>query len=203
MHHNFPSNLNNFLTLNATGDDTFMVNSHDSKVEASPCDIMTQINCRSPTAGQMTLLISSLVLISTGAGGVRPCSLAFGADQLDRKDNPKNSRVLESFFGWYYASAAISVLIALTGIVYIQDHLGWRVGFGIQAILMLLSSLVFFLASSLYLKHKASKSLLTGFVQVIVVSYKNRNLTFPLQNSSGSYHHKRDSEIVAPTDKLR
>ncbi|XWS11946.1 hypothetical protein CRYUN_Cryun37aG0048600 [Craigia yunnanensis] len=167
-----------------------------------PCDLLTQ-SCRSPTAAQMTLLISSLVLISTGAGGVRPCSLAFGADQLDRRDNPKNDRVLESFFGWYYASAAISVLIALTGIVYIQDHLGWRVGFGIPAILMLLSALVFFLASPLYLKQKASKSLLTGFVQVIVVAYKNRNLTFPLPNSSGNYYHKRDSKIVAPTDKLR
>ncbi|XWS20255.1 hypothetical protein CRYUN_Cryun31cG0084900 [Craigia yunnanensis] len=167
-----------------------------------PCDLSTQ-SCRSPTAAQMTLLVSSLVLISTGAGGVRPCSLAFGADQLDRRDDPKNDRVIESFFGWYYASAAISVIIALTGIVYIQDHLGWRVGFGIPAILMFLSALVFFLASPLYLKQKASKSLLTGFVQVVVVAYKNRNLTFPLPNSSTSYHHKRDSKIVAPTDKLR
>ncbi|KAK6264100.1 Proton-dependent oligopeptide transporter family - like 10 [Theobroma cacao] len=167
-----------------------------------PCDLLTQ-SCRSPTAAQMTLLTSSFVLISVGAGGVRPCSLAFGADQLDRRDNPKNDRVLESFFGWYYASAAISVLIALTGIVYIQDHLGWKVGFGVPAILMLLSAIVFFLASPLYLKQKASKSLFTGFVQVVVVAYKNRNLTFPLPNSSGCYHHKRDSKIVAPTDKLR
>ncbi|OMO66685.1 Proton-dependent oligopeptide transporter family [Corchorus olitorius] len=168
----------------------------------SPCDLLSQ-NCKSPTAGQMTLLISSLVLIAIGAGGVRPCSLAFGADQLDRRDNPKNDRVLESFFGWYYVSAAISVIIALTGIVYIQDHLGWKVGFGVPAILMVISTLVFFLASPLYLKQKASKSLLTGLVQVIVVAYKNRNLTFPLQNSNGCYHHKKDSQIVAPTDKLR
>ncbi|KAK8584811.1 hypothetical protein V6N13_138757 [Hibiscus sabdariffa] len=167
-----------------------------------PCDRMTQ-SCRSPTAGQMTLLFSSFVLISIGAGGVRPCSLAFGADQLDRRDKPKNDRVLESFFGWYYASAAISVLIALTGIVYIQDHLGYRVGFGVPAILMLISTLVFFLASPFYFKQTASKSLLTGFVQVVVVAYKNRNLTIPLPSSTGSYHHKRESNIVAPTDKLR
>ncbi|KAG4199152.1 hypothetical protein ERO13_A05G131900v2 [Gossypium hirsutum] len=167
-----------------------------------PCDLMTQ-TCSSPTSAQMTLLFFSFVLISLGAGGVRPCSLAFGADQLDRRDNPKNVRVLESFFGWYYASAAISVLIALTGIVYIQDHFGYRVGFGVPAILMLLSALVFFLASPFYLKQQASKSLLTGFVQVIIVAYKNRNLTFPLPNSTASYHHKRDSNVVAPTDKLR
>lgn len=167
-----------------------------------PCDLLIQ-SCRSPTAAQLTLLTSAFVFISVGAGGVRPCSLAFGADQLDRRDNPKNERVLESFFGWYYASAAISVLIALTGIVYIQDHLGWRVGFGVPAILMLLSTLVFFLASPLYLRQKPSKSLLIGIVQVIVVAYKNRNLTFPVPSSSASYHHKRDSEIVAPSAKLR
>ncbi|MBA0761240.1 hypothetical protein Gotri_023915 [Gossypium trilobum] len=166
------------------------------------CDLLTQ-RCRSPTAAQMSLLISSFVLISIGAGGVRPCSLAFGADQLDQRDNPKNDRVLESFFGWYYASAAISVLIALTGIVYIQDHLGYRVGFGVAAILMLLSVLVFFIASPLYLKLNPSKSLLTGFLQVMVVAHKNRNLTFPLPDSTGSYHHRRDSNIAAPTHKLR
>ncbi|MBA0707381.1 hypothetical protein Golax_019430 [Gossypium laxum] len=166
------------------------------------CDLLTQ-RCRSPTAAQMSLLICSFVLISIGAGGVRPCSLAFGADQLDRRDNPKNDRVLESFFGWYYASAAISVLIALTGIVYIQDHLGYRVGFGVSAVLMLLSVLVFFIASPLYLKLNPSKSLLTGFLQVMVVAYKNRNLTFPLPDSTGSYHHRRDSNIAAPTHKLR
>ncbi|PPS00102.1 hypothetical protein GOBAR_AA20560 [Gossypium barbadense] len=166
------------------------------------CDLLTQ-RCRSPTAAQMSLLISSFVLISIGAGGVRPCSLAFGADQLDQRDNPKNDKVLKSFFGWYYASAAISVLIALTGIVYIQDHLGYRVGFSVSAILMLLSVLLFFIASPLYLKLNPSKSLLTGFLQVMVVAYKNRNLTFPLPDSTGSYHHRRDSNIVAPSHKLR
>ncbi|CAI0423204.1 unnamed protein product [Linum tenue] len=138
-----------------------------------------------PTAGQLTLLFSSLALISIGAGGIRPCSLAFGADQVDNRANPaKNKRILETFFGWYYASTALSVLIALTAIVYIQDHLGWRVGFGVPAILMLLSALFFFVASPLYVKHKASTSLLTGFARVAVVAYKNRKLPFPSESKS-------------------
>lgn len=82
--------------------------------------------------------------MSIGAGGVRPCSLAFGADQIDNKDNPMNKRMLERFFGWYYASAAIAIVLAFTGIVYIQDHLGWKVGFGIPALLMFLSAALFF-----------------------------------------------------------
>lgn len=173
------------------------------KLKPSPCDILTE-RCKSPTAGQTTLLVLSFSLMSIGAGGIRPCSLAFGADQVDKRDNPKNERILESFFSWYYASAAVSVIIALTGIVYIQDHLGWRLGFGVPAILMFLATILFFLASSLYVKQKASKSLFTGIAQVIVVAYKNRKLPLPNGNSdNGLYHHKKDSELVAPTDKIR
>ncbi|EEF46428.1 protein NRT1/ PTR FAMILY 1.2 [Ricinus communis] len=166
------------------------------------CDLMTQ-NCKSPTAGQITMLLSSMAFISIGAGGIRPCSLAFGADQLDNKSNPKNERILESYFGWYYASTAISVLIALTGIVYIQDHHGWRVGFGVPAILVFLSAFLFFIASPLYLKQKASKSLLAGFAQVLVVAYKNRKIPFPPTNSDSKYHRRKNSEYITPTENIR
>ncbi|XP_062089188.1 protein NRT1/ PTR FAMILY 1.2-like [Humulus lupulus] len=173
------------------------------KLKPSRCDIFTQ-SCKAPTSGQTTFLALSFSLISIGAGGIRPCSLAFGADQVDKRDNPKNKRVLESFFSWYYASTAVSVIIALTGIVYIQDKLGWRLGFGVPAILMFLATVLFFLASSLYVKQKASKSLFTGLAQVIVVAYKNRKLPLPNESSDdGLYHHNKDSELVAPSDKLR
>lgn len=166
-----------------------------------PCDQMTQ-SCRSATPAQYALLVSSFGLMSVGAGGIRPCSLAFGADQLYRKDSRNNESVLESYFGWYYASAAVSVLIALTGIVYIQVHLGWKVGYGVPAILMFCASLLFFVASPLYIKMKASKSLLTGFLQVIVVTYKNRQVAFPPHGSNG-YHHDKCSTFTTPTKKLR
>lgn len=169
-----------------------------------PCDQSTS-TCESTSTPQMILLISAFALISIGAGGIRPCSLAFGADQLDRKENPNNKRVLESYFNWYYASAFISVLVALTGIVYTQDHLGWKVGFGIPAILMFFSAFLFVLASPFYVKQKANRSLFTGLAQVIAVAYKNRKLDFPSQDLDGfrCYHQKKGSEFVLPTNKLR
>ncbi|CAM8992065.1 unnamed protein product [Rhodiola kirilowii] len=171
------------------------------QVKPPPCTQMEK--CQSSTPAQLTLLISSFALMSIGAGGVRPCSLAFGADQLDRRDNPKNERVLESYFGWYYASAAVSVIVALTAIVYIQDHFGWKIGFGVPVLLMFLSASLFFLASPLYVKHQASTSLFTGFIQVIVVACKNRKLALPPKNTSGWYHCRKNSELLMPTDKLR
>ena len=159
-------------------------------------------NCQSATTAQLAILLSCFALISIGGGGIS-CSLAFGADQLNKKTNPNNPRVLESFISWYIASQAVSVVFALTGIIYIQDHFGWKVGFGVPAALMLLSTVLFFLISRRYVKHKPHGSLLTGFAQVIVVAYKNRKLSFPPKGSTGMYHHKKDSTLVAPTDKLR
>ncbi|XP_057735766.1 protein NRT1/ PTR FAMILY 1.2-like isoform X1 [Arachis stenosperma] len=166
-----------------------------------PCDPATE-TCNSATTMQMAILISSLALMAFGNGGLQ-CSLAFGADQVNSKDNPNNQRALEIYFSWYYASSAISVIIAFTGIVYIQDHLGWKLGFGVPAALMFLSTFFFFLASPLYIKHKTHGSLLTGFARVIVAAYKNRKLRLPARKSTGMYLQKKDSDLLVPTDKLR
>ncbi|XP_061367509.1 protein NRT1/ PTR FAMILY 1.2-like isoform X2 [Gastrolobium bilobum] len=171
------------------------------QAQPPPCNPATE-RCKSATTGQMALLISSFALMSIGNGGLS-CSLTFGADQVNRKDNPNNQRALEMFFSWYYASSAISVIIAFTGIVYIQDHLGWKLGFGVPAALMFLSTFFFFLASPIYVKNQTHGSLLTSFARVIVVAYKNRKLQLPPKNSAGMYHHKKDSDVVVPTDKLR
>ncbi|CAL9221040.1 unnamed protein product [Arabidopsis halleri] len=174
------------------------------QVKPSPCVATAGTSCSSATSSQLALLYSAFALISIGSGGIRPCSLAFGADQLDNKENPKNERVLESFFGWYYASSSVAVLIAFTVIVYIQDHLGWKIGFGIPAILMLFAGFLFVLASPLYVKRNVSKSLFTGLAQVVTAAYVNRNLTLPdPHDSRDCYYRFKDSELKAPSDKLR
>ncbi|WJX69899.1 hypothetical protein P8452_54068 [Trifolium repens] len=165
------------------------------------CNHLTK-GCESATKGQMAMLLFAFGLMSIGNGG-RSRSLAFGADQVNRKDNPNNRRVLEIFFSWYYAFTTISVIIALTVIVYIQDHLGWKIGFGVPAALMLLSTLLFFFASPLYVKITKRTSLFTGFAQVTVAAYKNRKLSLPTKNSPKFYHHNKDSDLLVPTDKLR
>ncbi|GAB4842251.1 hypothetical protein Ancab_012219 [Ancistrocladus abbreviatus] len=167
-----------------------------------PCN-PTAENCQSPTGVQYAVLVLAFALMSIGAGGVRPCSQAFGADQVDKRDNPKNERVLETFFNWYYATACFSVLIALTVIVYIQDHSGWRVGFGVPAILMFLSALTFFLASPFYIKLKPGKSLFTSIAQVVVAAYRNRKLPPLPQNPGSRYHHRKNSSMIVPSNKLR
>lgn len=167
-----------------------------------PCNPSAH-DCQSPTGGQYTLLVSAFLLMSIGAGGVRPCSQAFGADQVDQRDNPANAKVLETFFSWYYACACLAVVLALTVIVYIQDNFGWRIGFGIPVILMFLSALSFFLASPFYVKNKVERSLLTSLARAAVAAFRNRKLALPNLVSDGQYYHKEGSATTVPSDKLR
>ncbi|GAB4842249.1 hypothetical protein Ancab_012217 [Ancistrocladus abbreviatus] len=158
-------------------------------------------NCQSPTIPQFAFLLLAFGLISIGTGGVRSCSLAFGADQVDRRENPKTETVLETYFNWYKFTACLSVLIAFTVIVYIQEKKGWSVGFGIPAILMFLSALSFFMASSFYIKIRPGKSLFSSLAQALAAAYRNRKLTLHPQNSPVQYHFK-DSSSVMPSYKF-
>ena len=172
------------------------------ELKPSSCESFNNI-CNSATAPQLAVLFIAFGLISIGAGFVRPCSIAFGADQLEIKENSGNGeRHLDSYFNWYYASSGLSGVLAFSIVVYIQDNLGWKVGFGVPAILMFLSVVSFIVGSPYYIKLKARQSSLAGFVKVAVVAFKNRKLGLSHCNFD-QYYHSHDAELLAPTDGLR
>uniref|UniRef100_A0A6N2NIM2 Major facilitator superfamily (MFS) profile domain-containing protein n=1 Tax=Salix viminalis TaxID=40686 RepID=A0A6N2NIM2_SALVM len=144
-----------------------------------------------------------LFLMSIGAGGIRSCSLAFGADQLRKRDSLKYAGILESFFSWYYVISSASVFISMTCLVYIQDALGWKVGFGVPVVLMILSTLSFFLASPIYVKPKAKANWLVGFARVLVASFRKRRIELCSQNPDELYHHGKGSALVVPSERIR
>lgn len=168
-----------------------------------PACEMFKERCLASTPAQRALLYSSFMVMSIGAGGIRPCSIAFGADQFNDPENLENQRTLQSFFNWYYVSVGISVMLSVTVIVYIQDTAGWVIGFGVPVGLVFFAAVFFLLGSPFYVKVKGNKSLFTGFAQVIAASFKNRHLSLPPKNSDGQYYHEKDSNIIAPTEKLR
>lgn len=172
------------------------------QLRPSRCDHFEINECDRPTPAQLLVLLFSFGTIALGAGFVRPCSIAFGADQLDNKENPNNKRIMESYFNWYYATIGMSTIVATTLIVYIQDAFGWQIGFGIPAILMFFSVSAFLLGSSMYIKVSASESLFTGFFQVLVAAVRKRNIDLPV-NRANYYHQSPESESQALTSSFR
>ncbi|KAJ0932033.1 putative proton-dependent oligopeptide transporter family, major facilitator superfamily [Helianthus annuus] len=157
-------------------------------------------SCNPPTPTQLAFLFSCFILLSIGSGCIRPCSIAFGADQLKHHPTLNNQRLIDSYFNWYYASTATSAIVAFSVMVYIQEQLGWQVEFAVAVLIMLCSTFMFLLGSSLYFKVKASESLFSGLIQVLFVAFKNRRIRLLHDDC---YNHSEQADQVELTDNLR
>ena len=56
----------------------------------------------------------------------------------------------KSFFNWFYLAINIGSLLAVSVVVYIQESIGWAVGFAIPAACMLLAIVTFVAGSGKY-----------------------------------------------------
>ncbi|WOG99541.1 hypothetical protein DCAR_0518894 [Daucus carota subsp. sativus] len=136
--------------------------------------------CSGPTAWQLVFLLSSFALLIIGAGGIRPCNLAFGADQFN-PNTESGRKGINSFFNWYYFTFTFAMMVSITIIVYVQTDVNWGIGLGIPAFLMFLSCAFFFVGTKMYVKVKPEGSPLTSFAQVVVAAIKKRKLELPEQ----------------------
>lgn len=125
-----------------------------------PC-IYTSSSCSEATPVQNGLFFCSLYLIALGTGGHKPCIEAFGADQFDGED-PEENRYRSSFFNWWYFGQCFGALIALSVLLYVEDYIGWGVGFGIPTVAMALALSLFLYGSKFYRHQVIFSSPLNG-----------------------------------------
>ncbi|GAV88555.1 PTR2 domain-containing protein [Cephalotus follicularis] len=144
------------------------------QLRPTPCKNDAAV-CQEANGGQLAILYVSLLLTALGAGGIRPCVVAFGADQFDETD-PKQSTRTWKYFNWYYFVMGVSILLAVTVIVYIQDNIGWGWGLGIPTVAMFLSIIAFIIGYPLYRNMDPSGSPFTRLLQVSVAAIRKRNL---------------------------
>ncbi|KAJ7544439.1 hypothetical protein O6H91_09G079600 [Diphasiastrum complanatum] len=139
-------------------------------------------HCLPASFKQKAFLYMAFTFLVFGAGGIRPCVAAFGADQFDQTD-PKDRKKSSKFFNWYYFSLGLSLLFAVTVLVYIQDNVGWSLGFGIPAILMTLS-LTCFLCGYKFYRHAAGHgNPFISLAQVCVSAFRKRKHEVPADPS--------------------
>ncbi|XP_022764833.1 protein NRT1/ PTR FAMILY 5.1-like [Durio zibethinus] len=145
--------------------------------------------CNKASTLQIAFFYSSLYIIALGAGGTKPNISTFGADQFD-DFNPHEKELKVSFFNWWMFSSFLGALFATLGLVYIQENLGWGLGYGIPTVGLLFSLFVFYIGTPIY-RHKVRKteSPAGDLIEVPVTAFKNRKLQLP-NNPSQLHEHE-------------
>ncbi|XP_052186833.1 protein NRT1/ PTR FAMILY 5.1 [Diospyros lotus] len=139
--------------------------------------------CNKASSSQTAFFYAALYTIAVGAGGTKPNISTFGADQFD-DFNPHEKKLKVSFFNWWMFSSFIGALLATLALVYIQENLGWGLGYGIPTVGLLLSLFIFYLGTPIY-RHKVRKtrSPAGNLLRVPVTAFANRKLKFSGQPS--------------------
>ncbi|KAL7605666.1 hypothetical protein Lser_V15G18331 [Lactuca serriola] len=151
-------------------------------------------HCVGPTPFQWLFLLTGFLFMVIGSGGIRPCNLAFGADQFN-PNTEAGKRGITSFFNWYLFAVVFAQMVSLTVVVYIQSDLSWPIGLAIPVIFMFISCVLFFSANKMYVKVKPDGSPFTSMARVLVVAVKKRRLKLPEQPQLSLYSYTPPKSI--------
>uniref|UniRef100_M8B946 Peptide transporter PTR2 n=1 Tax=Aegilops tauschii TaxID=37682 RepID=M8B946_AEGTA len=137
---------------------------------------------------------TGLYLTALGNGGIKPCTSAFGADQFDMAD-PVERVKKGSFFNCYFFAINVGSLLSTTVIVWVQDNVGWGIGFAVPMILMSLGFAVFVTGRRVYRYKTLGESPMTRVSRVIVAAARNCHMELP--DDCSALHHLPSPPIEA------
>lgn len=134
--------------------------------------------CTEPRRIHEVVFFLAIYLISFGTGGHKPSMESFGADQFD-DDHPEERKKKMSFFNWWNLGLCCGLLLGVTVIVYIQDHVSWAAADIILTAVMASTILIFFIGRPFYRFRKPAGSPLTPLLQVLVAAVAKRKVPYP------------------------
>lgn len=120
-------------------------------------------------------------MIAIGTGGIKPCVSAFGGDQFKL---PEQMKQLAMFFSLFYFAINAGSLIStsITPILREDVHCFgqtdcFSLAFGVPAVLMVVSVLIFVCGKPLYAMKPPSGNMLLGVGKVVIEAIGNRSKT--------------------------
>ncbi|KAI9115326.1 hypothetical protein K1719_013645 [Acacia pycnantha] len=146
----------------------------------------------------------SLYILAIGEGGHKPCVQTFAADQFD-ETSPQERMAKNSFFNWWYLGLITGVVSAFVVVIYLQDNVGWTVGFGILAVAIAVAFGIFLIGTKKYKKQGPLGSPFTMVAQVLVAAVRKRHID-EMRNGKGVYYGNKmlhgDMILEAQTREL-
>ncbi|KAI9182421.1 hypothetical protein LWI28_025219 [Acer negundo] len=151
------------------------------------------------SALQIGIFYCALYIIAIGTGGTKPNISTMGADQFDDFE-PKERKHKLSFFNWWMFSIFFGTLFSNTFLIYIQDNVGWSLGYGLPTIGLLVSVLVFLVGTPFYRHKLPSGSPFTKIFQVLVAAATNWKESLP---NDPKQLHELSLEDYSKSKKIR
>ncbi|XP_019181498.1 PREDICTED: protein NRT1/ PTR FAMILY 5.2-like [Ipomoea nil] len=142
------------------------------------CSDPNAADCPKATTLQLAVFFGALYTLAIGTGGTKPNISTIGADQFDEHD-PKEKGHKLSFFNWWMFSIFFGTLFANTVLVYIQDNVGWTLGYGLPTAGLAISILIFLAGTPFYRHKKPSGSPFTRMARVIVAALRKWSVPVP------------------------
>ncbi|ONM05976.1 protein NRT1/ PTR FAMILY 5.2 isoform X2 [Zea mays] len=146
------------------------------------------------TSEQLGVFFLALYILAVGTGGTKPNISTIGADQFDDA-HPRERAHKLSFFNWWMFSIFFGTLFANTVLVYIQDTVGWAVGYALPT-LGLAVSIAVFTAGTPFYRHKptSAESPFAKMARVIVAAARKLDVPVPVDPRD---LHELDAEHYA------
>ncbi|KAL7081259.1 hypothetical protein ACP275_14G028600 [Erythranthe tilingii] len=168
-------------------------------LKPSSCSDPIIANCEKATPLQIGVFFGALYTLALGTGGTKPNISTIGADQFDEFD-PKEKAHKISFFNWWMFSIFFGTLFANTVLVYIQDNVGWTLGYGLPAIGLAISIVIFLVGTPFYRHKVPTGSPFTKMAKVIVASMRKWRVDVPTDPKE---LYELDMEVYAKNGKYR
>nr|GMD75051.1 protein NRT1/ PTR FAMILY 6.3-like [Ipomoea batatas] len=166
-----------FTTVQATGVTILTISTIIPSLRPPKCERGSPA-CIPASGAQLLVLYAALYLTALGTGGLKSSVSGFGSDQFDESDKKERGQMVK-FFNWFFFFINVGSLAAVTVLVYIQDSLGRRWGYGICACAIVAALLVFLSGTKRYRFKKLVGSPLTQVASVFVAAWRKRDLDLP------------------------
>ncbi|ONI24028.1 hypothetical protein PRUPE_2G219800 [Prunus persica] len=184
-----------FLSLLGMTMLTLIATMHSLRPSSCPPGSLT---CEGPSNFQYSVLYGALALASLGLGGTSFTIATMGADQFK---NPKDQGV---FFNWYFMALYVANLISSTAIIYVEDNVGWGLGFGICFIANAIGILVFLLGKRFYRQVKPMGSPFMSIARVLVASIWKMKISLAISRDSDYFYADEVfADNTVPTKSFR
>ncbi|KAF3434283.1 hypothetical protein FNV43_RR25386 [Rhamnella rubrinervis] len=146
-----------------------------------------------PMDARKPIFFVALYILSVGEGGHKPCVQTFAADQFD-DDSKEEREAKASFFNWWYLGIVFGATAAIFLVTYVQDNIGWAVGFWMLTAVAAAAFGMFLVGFKRYRKEPPVGSPITSVVQVLVAAARKWRVN-ETRSCMGIYYGEDDMTV--------